>query len=122
MTLKSQTKSFSFQIHSNLPPNESKSKDKQKLTKYLWFLLSKTMVDLLSDGKQADKLTIKEIILKGTIISIFVIIPSLSTFFLFWWILDDLIQATIIGGIVHFIAMGFSLKISRKFFAKKRIS
>lgn len=80
------------------------------------------MVNLLSDGKQADKLTIKEIILKGTIISIIVIIPSLSTFFLFWWILDDLLQATVIGGIVHFIAMGFSLKISRKFFAKKRIS
>jgi len=80
------------------------------------------MADLLSDGKQVDKLTIKEIILKGTIISIFVIIPSLSTFFLFWWILDDLLQATIIGGIVHFIAMGFSLKISRKFLTKKRIS
>ena len=80
------------------------------------------MLDLLSHGKQADKLTRKEIILKGTIIAFFVIIPSLSTFFLFWWILDDLIQAIIIGGIVHFIAMGFSLKISRKFFTKKRIS
>jgi len=80
------------------------------------------MTDLLSDEKQVDKLTIKEIILKGTIISIFVIIPSLSTFFLFWWILDDLLQATIIGGIVHFIAMGFSLKISSKFLTKKRIS
>ncbi len=80
------------------------------------------MADLLSDGKQVDKLTIKEIILKGTIISIFVIIPSLSTFFLFWWILGDLLQATIMGGIVHFIAMGFSLKISRKFFTKKRFS
>jgi hypothetical protein len=80
------------------------------------------MADLLSDGKQADKLTIKEIILKGTIISIFVIIPSLSTFFLLWWILDDLLQATIMGGIVHFIAMGFSFKISRKFLTKKRIS
>jgi len=80
------------------------------------------MVNLLSDGKQADKLTIKEIILKGTIIAIFVIIPSLSAFFLFWSILDDLLQATIIGGIVHFIAMGFSLKISRKFLTKKRFS
>ncbi len=90
--------------------------------KYLWFLLSNAMIDLLSDGKQADKLTIKEIILKGTIIAIFVIIPSLSAFFLFWWILDDLLQATIIGGIVHFIAMGFSLKISRKFLTKKRFS
>jgi sugar phosphate permease len=84
--------------------------------------LSKAWVDLLSDGKQADKLTIKEIILKGTIIAIFVIVPSLFTFFLFWWILDDLLQAIIVGGIVHFIAMGFSLKISRKFFTKKRFS
>ncbi len=90
--------------------------------KYLWFLLSNTMIDLLSEGTQANKLTRKEIILKGTIIAIFVFIPSLSTFFLFWWILDDLLQATVIGGIVHFIAMGFSLKISRKFLTKKRIS
>jgi Co/Zn/Cd efflux system component len=110
--------------HLNILPCNLPSRKNQYLPNinYLWFLLSKTMVNLLSDGKQADKLTIKEIILKGTIISIIVIIPSLSTFFLFWWILDDLIQAIIIGGIVHFIAMGFSLKISRKFFTKKRIS
>jgi Co/Zn/Cd efflux system component len=80
------------------------------------------MADLLSDGKKADKLTIKEIILKGTIIAIFVIIPSLFAFFLSWRILDDLLQAVIIGGIVHFIAMGFSLKISKKFFTKKHFS
>jgi hypothetical protein len=78
------------------------------------------MTDLLSDGKKPDKLTSKEIILKGTAIALFVIIPSLSAFFLSWKILDELLQAAIIGGIVHFIAMGFSLKISKKFFAKKR--
>ncbi len=80
------------------------------------------MADLLSDGKKADKLTIKQIILKGTIIAIFLIIPSLSVFFLSWRLLDDLLQAAIIGGIVHFIAMGFSLKISKKFFTKKKSS
>jgi uncharacterized membrane protein required for colicin V production len=80
------------------------------------------MADLLYDEKKADKLTQKEIILKGTAIAIFVIIPSLSIFFLSWILLDDLLQAAIIGGIVHFIAMGFSLKISKKFFAKKRSS
>lgn len=80
------------------------------------------MADLLSDEKKADELTKKEIILKGTAIATFVIIPSLSAFFLSWRILDDLLQAAIIGGIVHFIAMGFSLKISKKFFAKKRFS
>ena len=80
------------------------------------------MADLLSDGKKADKLTTKQIILKGTIIAIFLIIPSLSVFFLSWRLLDDILQAAIIGGIVHFIAMGFSLKISKKFFAKKQSS
>ena len=78
------------------------------------------MTDPLSDEKKADKLTMKEIILKGTIIGFIVVIPSLLTFFLSWWILDDLLQAAIIGGVIHFIAMGFSLKISRKFFAKER--
>ncbi len=70
--------------------------------------------------KKTDKLTKTEIILKGTIIALFVIIPSLSVFFLAWIILEDLLQAIIIGGIVHFIAMGFSLKISKKFFVKNR--
>jgi hypothetical protein len=78
------------------------------------------MTDLLSDGKKADKLTTKEIILKGTIIAILVIIPSLLAFFTSWVILDNLLQAAVIGGIVHFIAMGFSLKISKKFLIKTR--
>jgi len=79
------------------------------------------MTNLLSDEKKADKLTKKDIILKGTFLSVIVIVPSLSTFFLSWKILDDLLQAAIIGGIVHFIVMGFSLKISKKFLVRKRI-
>ena len=90
--------------------------------KYLWFLLSGAIIDLLSDGNKPDKLTNKEIILKGTLIAGFVIVPSLSVFFLTWKILGDLLQAAIIGGIVHFIAMGFSLKISKKFLVKKGFS
>jgi hypothetical protein len=78
------------------------------------------MFDLLSDEKYPDKLTIKEIILKGSIIAIIVAIPSLSIFFLAWVLLDDLLYAAIIGGIIHFVVMGFSLKISKKFFTKKR--
>jgi len=65
-----------------------------------------------------NKLTIKEIIFKGTIIAIIVSFPSLVAFFLAWVIMDNLLHAVIIGGIVHFIAMGFSLKISKKFFTK----
>ena len=80
------------------------------------------MMGLLSNEKKEDILTIKEIFLKGTVIAIILIIPSLSTFFLSWVILDNFLQAVIIGGFIHFIAMGFSLKISKKFFTKNHSS
>lgn len=67
----------------------------------------------------SGKISTKEIVAKGTIIAIMVTIPSLSAFGISWYILDDLFQAAIIGGVVHFIAMGFSFKISKKFFIKK---
>lgn len=71
-------------------------------------------------ANKSDKMTIKEIILKGSVIAILVVIPSLVAFFVSWVILDDLLPAAIIGGVVHFISMGFSLKISKKFLTKKR--
>jgi len=64
------------------------------------------------------KLTMKDLIIKGSIIASIVTIPSLISFVIAWIILDNLIQAAIIGAIVHFIAMGFSLKISKKLLVK----
>ena len=68
----------------------------------------------MDNEKKLSKLTIKEIILKGSIIAILVTIPSIMVFFTSWAILNDILQAAIIGAVVHFIAMGFSLKISKK--------
>ena len=48
-----------------------------------------------------------------------VAIPSILTFLISWIVLDNLITAIIVGGIIHFIAMGFSLKISKKILSKK---
>ncbi|MBI2643895.1 MAG: hypothetical protein HYW92_06365 [Nitrosarchaeum sp.] len=73
---------------------------------------------MTSDNK-TGKLTMRDIILKGTIIAVIVTIPSIASFMVIWMILDDLIQAAIIGAVVHFIAMGFSLKISKKFLVRK---
>jgi len=68
----------------------------------------------LDNEKKLSKLTIKEIILKGSIIAIIVTVPSIMVFFVSWAILNDIMQAAIIGAVIHFIAMGFSLKISKK--------
>ena len=66
-----------------------------------------------------SKLKISEIILKVTIIGAIVTIPSIIVFLITWIVLDNLITAIIVGAIVHFIAMGFSLKISKKILVKK---
>jgi hypothetical protein len=66
-----------------------------------------------------SKLKISEIILKGTIMGAIVTIPSIIVFLITWIVLDNLITAIIVGAIVHFIAMGFSLKISKTILVKK---
>lgn len=64
------------------------------------------------------KLSTKDLILKGSVIAVIVTIPSIAAFLISWNVLDDLIQAAIVGAVVHFVAMGFSLKISKKFLVK----
>ena len=73
---------------------------------------------MLSDNKES-KLSIREIALRGTIIAVIITAPSVISFVLTWKILDNLLYAAILGAIVHFIAMGFSLKISKKILLKK---
>ena len=65
------------------------------------------------------KLKIGEIVLKGTIMAAIVAVPSIISFLISWTILENLIIAAIIGGVIHFIAMGFSLKISKKILVRK---
>ena len=72
----------------------------------------------VSDNKQ-PKLSIREIALRGTIIATIITVPSIIIFLLIWIVLDNLIYAAILGAVVHFIAMGFSLKISKKILVKK---
>jgi len=75
----------------------------------------------MSSDNKTTKLTMKEIILKGSIIAVIVTVPSITAFAVSWFVLDNLMQAAIIGGIIHFIAMGFSLKISKKLLVKREL-
>jgi hypothetical protein len=58
----------------------------------------------------------KGIFLKSSVIGAIITVPSLTAFFLSWIILGDKITAIIVGAVVHFIGMGFALKISKKLF------
>ena len=77
------------------------------------------MIIFLLPNSAKSQLKISEIILKGTIMGVIVTIPSIIAFLITWIVLDNLITAIIVGAIVHFIAMGFSLKISKKILVKK---
>ena len=56
----------------------------------------------------------RDIMLRGTVIAVLISVPSLVAFVLVWIILGDMILGAILGAIIHFIAMGFSLKISKR--------
>jgi len=73
----------------------------------------------LSDNEKSTKLTMQEIVLRGTIIAIIITIPSLVAFVLTWVFLDDLISGAFSGVVVHLIALIFSWKISKKLLVKK---
>jgi hypothetical protein len=61
----------------------------------------------------------KGIFLKGSIIGAIITIPSLIVFFASWLVTGDKIMSLIVGIVVHFIGMGFSLKLSKKLFKIK---
>jgi len=68
--------------------------------------------------KNPRALSARDVAVRGTAMAAVITAPSLAAFLIVWTVLDDLITAAVIGGIVHFVAMGFSLRISRRFFTK----
>lgn len=62
----------------------------------------------------------RDMFLKGSVIGVIITVPSLVAFFLGWHFLGDKITALIMGIVVHFIGMGFSLKISKRLFKIKQ--
>ncbi len=107
-------------VHLNMLPYSLPNSENYSLPniKYLWFLLAFLKFYLLSDAKQS-KLSIREIATRGTVIAIIITVPSVLAFLISWTVLDNLIYAAILGAVIHFIAMGFSLKISKKILVKK---
>ena len=47
------------------------------------------------------------------------LVLTIVSFVIIWMILDNWIPAVIVGAVIHFIAMGFSLKISKKLSVKR---
>ena len=61
----------------------------------------------------------KESFAKGSIIAVIISIPSLAGFFVSWAVLGNLIEAAVVGLVIHFIVMGFAIKIAKKILGTK---
>jgi len=73
----------------------------------------------MSGKRSPGSLTTRDLVIRGTVMASIITVPSLTAFLVSWTVLEDLIQAAIVGAVVHFVAMGFSLKISKKLLVKK---
>ena len=71
------------------------------------------LVNKLDKDGISKKNTRRELFAKGSIMAVIISIPSLAGFFIAWKILDNLIEAAVVGLVVHFVAMGFALKIAK---------
>ena len=69
---------------------------------------------MLSDDNVKHKLSIKEIVLKGTIIAIIVSVPSLIAFVIVWKFFDNFETGLMLGVVIHLFTMVISFKISKK--------
>ncbi len=74
----------------------------------------------MPDEKDAKRggLTTRDLAVRGTVMAVIITVPSLAVFFATWVVLDDLIPAAVAGGIAHFVALGFSLRISKRLLTK----
>ncbi|MBI5147194.1 MAG: hypothetical protein HZA84_08285 [Thaumarchaeota archaeon] len=70
--------------------------------------------------KQGPSRPTREIFLKGSLIGLIITVPSLAAFFIIWFVIGDKYISLVIGVVVHFIGMGFSLKLAKKLFKAKQ--
>ncbi len=73
----------------------------------------------MPDDKIPAKLTMREIVLKGSVVAIIVTIPSITAFLLVWFLFNNPIYGIILGTMVYFAAMTVALKISKRFLVKQ---
>lgn len=70
--------------------------------------------------KQGQPRPTREIFLKGSLIGLIITVPSLIAFFASWLVTGDKYVSLVIGVVVHFVGMGFSLKLAKKLFRAKQ--
>lgn len=72
------------------------------------------------DGAEKKKsITRTDLFTKGSVIAAFITLPSLASFFVAWNLSGEVLQSAVIGLVVHFVTMGFAMKLSKKLFSPK---
>lgn len=87
----------------------------RKMPAHPWYLLPNPQTRPLSG---APDFSSRDMLLKGTVVALIALAPSLTVFAVSWIILDDLLYAAAIGAAVHLVSMVVSFKISKRIFGR----
>ena len=66
-----------------------------------------------------SKLSSKDILVRGSALGAVLMVPTLVVFLGLWAATGELIMPAIAGAAVHFVALGFSVKIAKRLLVKR---
>ncbi|MYJ27774.1 MAG: hypothetical protein F4097_03280 [Cenarchaeum sp. SB0672_bin_9] len=65
-----------------------------------------------------EKLSTKDIFVRGSILGAIITVPSVSTFLILWYITGEMIIPAVVAAAVHFATMMLSYKFAKKILVK----
>ena len=66
-----------------------------------------------------SKLSSKDILVRGSALGAILAVPTVVVFLGLWAATGELIMPAIVGAVVHFVSLGFSVKIAKKLLVKR---
>lgn len=65
-----------------------------------------------------EKLSGRDIFVRGSILGAIITVPSVSTFLILWYVTGEMVIPAIAAAAVHFATMILSYKLAKKIFVK----
>lgn len=77
-----------------------------------YILLGRGCVDM-------EKLSTRDIFVRGSILGTIITVPSVSTFLILWYLTEEMVMPAIVAAAVHFATMILAYKLAKRIFVKQ---
>lgn len=66
-----------------------------------------------------ERLSSRDILVKGSILGAIMTVPSVSTFLALWYVTGDLMMPAVVAAAVHFAGMVFAYRLAKRILVKR---